>query len=63
MIGKHECLRCENFISGERLPFTWKCKAFPDGIPYEHFALIDEKRRENCNNGIGFEPYEEKNKD
>ena len=35
MIGMHECLRCENFISGERSPYTWKCRAFPDGIPYE----------------------------
>ena len=61
MIGRQPCMRCSNFIEGERSPFTWKCKAFPDGIPYEHFAYIDDEKRKNCNNGIGFEPDEEQN--
>lgn len=59
MIGMHECLRCENFISGERSPYTWKCKAFPDGIPYERFSNINESNRDYCNNGIGFVPQKE----
>jgi hypothetical protein len=58
MIGQHECLRCKNFISGERSPFTWKCNAYPDGIPYERFANISAENRDVCNNGIGFEPEE-----
>ena len=45
MIGRQPCMRCANFIEGERSPFTWKCKAFPDGIPYEHFAYIDDEKR------------------
>ena len=59
MIGMHECLRCENFISGERSPYTWKCRAFPDGIPYERFSNINESNRDYCNNGIGFVPQKE----
>ncbi len=59
MIGKHECLRCKNFISGERSPYTWKCKAFQDGIPYERFSNISDLNRTDCNKGIGFEPKQE----
>lgn len=62
MIGKHECLRCKNFINGERLPYTWKCAAFPNGIPYERFSNISDSNRKQCNNGIGYEPKEQ-NKD
>ena len=54
MIGKHICLRCENFISRGNSPFTWKCKAFPDGIPYERFSNISENNRNQCNKDIGF---------
>lgn len=61
MIGKHICLRCENFISRDGSPFTWKCRAFPNGIPYERFSNISESNRENCNNGIGFVPKKDDN--
>ena len=60
MIGMHECLRCENFISGERSPYTWKYRAFPDGIPYERFSNINESNRDYCNNGIDFVSQKEK---
>lgn len=48
------CLRCKNFISKGNSPFTWKCKAFPDGIPYERFSNISESNRNQCNKNIGF---------
>lgn len=61
-MGKHPCFRCKNFIekaehqSGE----FGRCKAYPDGIPYEVFAYMDYwDKPENCNNGIGFEPIDD----
>ena len=44
------------------MPNTWKCKAFPKGIPEMKIAYIDFDLCENCNNGIGFVPNEELNK-
>ncbi len=36
------------------------CDAFPDGHP-KGFDYRNLKERKECNNGIGFEPKEEKN--
>ncbi|MDE6797800.1 MAG: glutamyl-tRNA amidotransferase [Ruminococcus sp.] len=62
MIGVHYCLRCKNFIEGdEHNADTWKCKAFPDGIPYERYAFMNVFNRLHCNNGIGHEEKVEEN--
>ena len=46
MIGRQPCMRCANFIEGERSPFTWKCKAFPDGIPMKNKTTLTANRSE-----------------
>lgn len=40
----------------------WKCAcdAFPDGIPTDYIMTIKEENAKECNNGIGYEPDEEK---
>ena len=38
------------------MPGTWKCRAFPDGIPEVKPAFITGDPCIDCNNGIGFEP-------
>ena len=56
MIRLGDCDECKNkigFAKGDAL-----CKAFPDGVPYEHMDK-DLKKLKLCNNGIGFEPREE----
>lgn len=58
MTGRLLCLRCKQFI--ERVPAQTvglgKCKAFPDGIPYDVFAYINyDNKPKICNNGVGFE--------
>ena len=63
MIGKFKCEKCKNFISGGIMPNTWKCKAFPKGIPEMKIAYIDFDSCENCNNGIGFERDEQNDTD
>lgn len=58
MIRLGDCDNCRNrtgFEKGHTL-----CRAFPDGVPYEHMDK-DLKSQKDCNNGIGFEPKEEKN--
>lgn len=50
---------CENFISGSIDPDTWKCKAFPEGIPDSKISEITRDPCINCNNGIGFAPKKE----
>lgn len=63
MIGRHMCARCKNFIKyGEK----WKpyCKAFPKGIPLDFYDKIEPWNiPKDCNNGIGFEPEEEDEKE
>lgn len=58
MIGSFKCQRCKNFLSGDIMPETWKCKAFPVGIPEMKIAFITHDDCVDCNNGIGFEPKE-----
>jgi hypothetical protein len=52
---------CKNFISGELMPNTWKCKAFPDGIPATKIESITRDPCIDCNNGIGYERAEDEN--
>jgi len=54
------CLRCKNFIGYDDIldADTWKCSAFPDGIPYERYSGINDDNCQHCNNGIGFEQTE-----
>lgn len=54
---------CENFISGSFDPRTWRCKAFPNGIPDSKIAKITRDPCVNCNNGIGFVKKEEDKND
>ena len=61
MIGKFKCEKCKNFISGEIMPNTWKCHAYPNGIPEIKIAYLSKDPCINCNNGIGFEPEEQNN--
>ena len=44
-MGKLPCLLCKNFIEllDDSEEFG-KCKAFPDGIPYEHYAFMQDSR-------------------
>lgn len=58
MIGRFKCQYCKNFLEGEIHPNTWKCKAFPNGIPEMKIAFITHDDCIDCNNGIGFEPEE-----
>lgn len=65
MVGTHPCLRCLNFIEkAEHQSCEFgKCKAYPNGIPYEVFAYMDFWNKPiDCNNGIGFEPKENTDK-
>lgn len=55
MIGRFKCQMCKNFLSGNVMPDTWKCKAFPDGIPQKKIMFISRDDCINCNKGIGFE--------
>ena len=60
-IGKHVCYRCNNFLgnSESQNDEFGKCKAFPNGIPYEIYAYMHHwDKPKNCNNGIGFESKE-----
>ena len=59
MIGRFKCQMCKNFIDGRIMPNTWKCKAFPDGIPEMKIAFITRDPCIDCNKGIGFEQEEE----
>ncbi len=53
----HPCTRCINAIKRDpSIPYgSPRCKAFPDGIPYEHNHLKDVTKLEECNNGYKFE--------
>lgn len=62
MIGEHACRRCKNFFPEEDIFDEWKCNAFPNGIPYEHFTFMNNfNPPKNCNNGIGYEKKIENN--
>lgn len=61
MIGRFKCEMCKNFISGGIMPDTWRCKAYPNGIPEKKIAFITHDSCINCNNGIGFEHKDEPN--
>lgn len=56
MFITHPCKKCKHFISGDKYdPDTWKCKAFPENIPYEIYAYINSLNPpKECNNGIGY---------
>lgn len=60
MIGSLTCRLCKNFLSPDKHPKDWRCKAFPNGIPEMTIANMKPfERPKNCNNGIGFEPIED----
>lgn len=55
MISVPRCIRCENFFPRKDKTDEWKCKAFPNGIPYEHYAFMNHFHPpQDCNNGIGY---------
>lgn len=56
LIGRFKCEYCNIFLTGGLMPGTWKCRAFPDGIPEVKPAFITGDPCIDCNNGIGFEP-------
>lgn len=52
------CVTCKNHVSGN------KCLAFPDGIPNEILkGENDHKKPVDGDNGIRFEPIEDKDTD
>lgn len=55
MIKFPDCDFCKN-CTGSNKDIIF-CKAFPDGIPFEHI-FKDLKLMKECNNGIGFEHIE-----
>lgn len=63
MVCITECSECKNSMPNID---GWRtcCKAFPNGMPKD-FDYRNLKERNVCNpeNGIGFEPIEENNKD
>ena len=51
-----KCVDCENY------EFRGKCKAFPKGIPQDiYYGRHDHRKPYPDDNGILFEPIEEKN--
>lgn len=54
IILNNPCTRCKNKIRYSGLG-TSRCKAFPDGIPYEYLWKKDVTELEECNNGYKFE--------
>ena len=48
------CVRCKNSFENTKMGRT-RCKAFPNGIPYEYLWKIDVTELEECNNGYKFE--------
>ncbi len=60
MIGCFKCNRCKNRTNELPLLEGASCKAFPNGIPEEKVAFISKDPCIDCNNGIGFEPKENK---
>lgn len=56
----YQCDRCIH--RHEVLVDGWKpgCDAFPEGIPYELALSDDPKKMTDCNNGICYQPTEEK---
>ncbi len=59
MIKFSDCDFCKNSTGIDKDVFF--CRAFPQGVPYEH-ANKDLKSIKECKNGIGYEPKEENNK-
>ena len=55
MIGRAKCQMCKHFQTEDFVNDTWKCEAFPKGIPEMKIAFLQEDPCINCNNGIGFE--------
>lgn len=53
MIKFYDCDSCKNLIEIKNGMFS--CKAFPNGVPFEHMDR-DLKKIKQCNNGIGYEP-------
>ncbi len=58
MIRVCDCDYCINRTGFEKGHTT--CKAFANGVPYEHMDK-DLKSLKECNNGIGFEQKEDNN--
>ena len=59
MIKFYDCDFCANLFP-EMKNGHGCCRAFPDGIPYEHMDL-DVKNLKECNNGIRYEKEKEDN--
>ena len=62
MIGSCKCQLCKHFLTPDKHCKQWKCEAFPSGIPEDKICYIDFDPCNNCNNGIGFEHIEDKDK-
>ncbi len=61
MIGRLKCSWCLNRIHANTNDDTWKCKAFPEGIPEDKLMYITRDPCIDCNGGFGFEPDENDN--
>ena len=51
----HPCTRCINSFDIEGDYGSSRCKAFPEGIPYEFLWKKDVTKLKECNNGYKFE--------
>jgi len=60
LIGALKCTVCKHNITENIRSSEWKCDAFPNGIPEEKIMYITHDPCINCNNGIGFEPIDQK---
>lgn len=48
------CTSCKHFKSNN--DNTYKCDAFPEGIPKEYFwGIVDVEKELECNNSVKFE--------
>lgn len=56
-IVNHPCTRCKNSMQRDMSkPYGMpRCKAFPNGIPYEYSWVKDVTKLDECNNGYKFE--------
>lgn len=49
------CPSCKNFYEKQENVKELCCKAFPDGIPYDHIYGTKALGAKECQNGYGFE--------
>ena len=60
MIGFCKCYYCKYYIISDNIPP--KCKAFPNGIPWEIFREeVDHTQPYEGDNGIQYEPKDDVN--